>query len=136
MPDRNLLHVAILQMKPYGGQASSSQIKEYQGKVGSCNYPSCITRGDVAHAVSQLSEFLTNSGPEHIVAANRVIKYLYYTRFLALEYSPTGDDAKPREAANDASYGDRPDRKKLSWLRHKIIQHPNRVEDYQATHRY
>ena len=45
-----------------------------------------ITRPDVAFAVSRLSRFITNPGPKHHEAADRVLHYLKNTQSLALQY--------------------------------------------------
>ncbi|KAG0160465.1 hypothetical protein PDIDSM_7994 [Penicillium digitatum] len=83
---------------PYDGVATPSQIHGYQAKVGS------------AHA-----EFLTNPGPKHMDAIDRIIQYLYETRYWAIEYvrkqSWLSLAAKSIEFASDASFGDNRDRK-------------------------
>lgn len=97
-------------LKAYEGRASSSQIHQYQQKVGSALYATMITRPDAARAVNKLSEFLTNPGPKHLDAIDRVIVYLYQTRFLAIEYN--GQSASEIfTIASDASFGDNSDRK-------------------------
>jgi hypothetical protein len=68
----------------------------------------------MAYTVSYLSEFLTNPSPEYIATANRVIKYLYDICFLALEYSPTGDNTKAHKAVSDVLFSNRTDRKSLA----------------------
>ena len=58
-----------------------------------------------------------NPGPKHIDAIDRIIQYLYQTRFWAIEYGLRFDDdginlmAKSIEFASDASFGDNPDRR-------------------------
>ena len=42
---------------------------------------------DAAYATNKLSQFLINPSATHIKAIERVIIYLYYTRFLTIEYS-------------------------------------------------
>ncbi|KAJ5910747.1 uncharacterized protein N7473_000050 [Penicillium subrubescens] len=46
------------------------------------------TRGrpDAAKAAAKLSQFLRNPGPQHQRAVDRVICYLYITRYLALQW--------------------------------------------------
>ncbi len=84
--------------------------------VGSINYPATITRPDVTCTAQRLAEFLTNLGPAHQAVAQKCIRYLYKTRFLALSYSmqdidpvlETTTDAGMRdfEASSNALYRD------------------------------
>ncbi|KAI9040551.1 40S ribosomal uS13 domain-containing protein [Aspergillus affinis] len=56
-------------------------------KIGSAQYTAMITRPDIAFMISRLSEALKSPSQDHIRAADRVIEYLYNTRFYALEFS-------------------------------------------------
>ena len=58
----------------------------YMEMVGSLNYVSYMTRGDIAYACSQLGTVLQRPGPAHIAAAKRVIRYLIGTQDLGLVY--------------------------------------------------
>lgn len=99
-------------LKPYQGEASHEQIHEYQQKVGSSQYATTITRPDAAKATAALAQYLTNPGPEHLEAINRVISYLYHTRSLALTYRPRPHrEAEAVSFFSDASFADNPDRK-------------------------
>ncbi|OQD80422.1 hypothetical protein PENSOL_c260G09727, partial [Penicillium solitum] len=121
---------ATEQLIPYDGVASPSQIHGFQAKVGSAQYATTITRPDAAKATAKLAEFLTNPGPKHIDAIDRVIHYLYETRYWAIEYGTRDHHhqhnknqglydksqglqlaAKSVEFASDASFGDNKDRK-------------------------
>ncbi|KAI0567927.1 Retrovirus-related Pol polyprotein from transposon TNT 1-94, partial [Pyrenophora tritici-repentis] len=62
------------------------QIKAYQERVGSVLYTAIMLRPDVAFAVSRLSHFLTNPSDQHMKAVERVIMYLYRTRWDAIRY--------------------------------------------------
>lgn len=99
-------------LKPYAGQATKERIKEYQEKIGSAQYATTITRPDAAKATSTLAQFLTNPGPDHLEAINRVISYLYHTRFHAITYRPRQSEEDEAVALfSDASFADNPDRK-------------------------
>jgi hypothetical protein len=100
----------VEEMKPFDGIATPAQIKIYQGKVGSVQYPTAITRPDAAKAAAKLSQFLRNPGPQHMHGVDRLICYLYTTRYLALQY---GDkrDMESFELASDASFADNQDRR-------------------------
>ena len=105
-----LTPLPVEDLKPYEGTASPEQIKVYQQKVGSAQYASIITRPDVAKATAKLAQFLVNPGPQHQHAIDRVICYLYTTRFRAIEYG-RNSSMESIEFASDASYGDNIDRK-------------------------
>ncbi|KAG0158330.1 hypothetical protein PDIDSM_5843 [Penicillium digitatum] len=100
---------------PYDGVATPSQIHGYQAKVGSAQYATTISRPDAAKATSKVAEFLTNPGPKHMDAIDRIIQYLYETRYWAIEYVRNNPGlslaAKSIEFASDASFGDNRDRK-------------------------
>ncbi|KAJ5748146.1 uncharacterized protein N7511_009842 [Penicillium nucicola] len=100
----------IEELEPYDGRASSQDILLYQKKVGSMGYATTITRPDASKATAKLAQFLTNPGPQHHQAADRVISYLYSTRFLAIEYSSTLE-IDSVQLASDASYADHKDRR-------------------------
>ena len=96
-------------------QATDQQIHLYQALVGSIGYAVINTRPDSARANNKLAEFLTNPSPEHIEAAQRIIRYLYDTRYLAIEYSKEGgsDQVNPDlHCSADAAYADDTDTRK------------------------
>ena len=86
------------------GQADKQSVRLYQEKVGSILYAAMTVRPDVARAAAQLSRFLTNPSKEHHDAADQTILYLYSTRFLAIEYGGTYNEALV--IASDASFAD------------------------------
>ncbi|OQE16575.1 hypothetical protein PENFLA_c027G07606 [Penicillium flavigenum] len=95
------------------GTATPREIHLYQQKVGSAGYTTTITRPDATKATARLAQFLTNPGPQHQQAANRVITYLYTTRNLAIEYSAGAASAgmDSVQFASDTSYGDHSNRR-------------------------
>ncbi|CAG8897453.1 unnamed protein product [Penicillium nalgiovense] len=109
--------LSIEPLLPFDGVATASQIHGFQAKVGSAQYATTISRPDAAKATSKLAEFLLNPGPKHLDAIDRVIQYLYQTRYYAIEYGVQieGNNmqlaAKSVEFASDASFGDNRDRK-------------------------
>jgi len=94
--------MAQTELLPYSGRASYSKINQYQRKIFSLMYLAVVTRPDIAFAVSTLSRFLTNPGPEHHAAADRVILYLESQRDFGLQFG-NGDNF---EVASDASFAD------------------------------
>lgn len=65
-------------------------------------YAAVQTRIDVAFAVSRLARFLTNPGPEHHKAADRVLNYLETHKTRSLQLG--GEDTFT--TASDASFAD------------------------------
>jgi hypothetical protein len=87
-------------------------VKSYQEKVGSILYVAINTRPDIARAAAELSKYLTNPSPRHGDAADQVIRYLYATRFLSIEYS--AESAEILVVASDASFADDAEDRKSS----------------------
>jgi len=86
--------------------------------MGSLNFPATITRPDIAKSCSILSQFLRNPGPQHIEAADRAIRYLLGTKYLAIEFSGYPKDqglldieCYPFVCYSDAAFADHVDRK-------------------------
>ncbi|KAL3704338.1 hypothetical protein TMatcc_010029 [Talaromyces marneffei ATCC 18224] len=107
----------------YDDQASKAEIKLYQQKVGSVIYVAIITRPDVAFVAAKLSEFMQNPSPAHMQAIDRVILYLYKTRFLAVCYKRK-DIEDAVQAASDASFADNPDRRSSGGFIFKLFGGP------------
>jgi hypothetical protein len=132
--------MAVEDLKKYDGQATPREINLYQQKVGSAGYACTITRVDAAKACAKLAQFLVNPGPQHHQAVDRLIIYLYSTRYLAIEYSASvgspnsglGIKASDHsvQIASDASYGDHDDRKSSAGF---IIQIYGGPVDWKAS---
>ncbi|KAL1996476.1 hypothetical protein VTN49DRAFT_8076 [Thermomyces lanuginosus] len=86
----------------FEGEATKEEIRSYQRKINSLLYVAVMTRPDIAFAVSRLSRFMTNPGPEHHKAADRVLRYLYQTRDYGLQFGGEDD----LRVASDASFAD------------------------------
>jgi hypothetical protein len=92
--------------------ATAAEVKEFQEKVGSVLYTAIMIRPDVAFAASQLSHFLQNPSKIHINAINWTIRYLFATRFLAIEYGKGAMSKRPGNTssllivASDTSFAD------------------------------
>ncbi|KAJ5120351.1 uncharacterized protein N7515_009739 [Penicillium bovifimosum] len=103
------------ELRKYEGTASAQDTKLYQGNVGSVQYATTATRPDAAFAASKLSQFLTNPGPEHHRAIDRLICYLLTTCYHAITYCGAEEISrtvlKSVEFASDAAYGDMSDRR-------------------------
>ncbi|RYO77619.1 hypothetical protein DL764_010202 [Monosporascus ibericus] len=106
--------LGIEELVSNSGIASKEQIKGYQERVGSILYTAVMIRPDVAFAASLLSKFLSNPSVKHIKAANRVIRYLFHTRFLAIVYGGASGEAQALLIAGDASFADDPETRRSS----------------------
>ena len=100
-----MIPILIQEYKKPNSQATSQSIKLYQEKIRSVLYIAVMLRPDIAFAISLLSRFLTNPGPQHHKAADQLIRYLYIWRRLALQYGGQGE-MRVLSAASDASFAD------------------------------
>ena len=64
----------------------------YQNLVGSLMYLAVSTRPDISHNISVLSQYNTNYGKEHCIAAKRVLRYLKGTENYGLHYKLSEDE--------------------------------------------
>lgn len=87
---------------PFDGAADLPTIRMYQRKIGSLLYAAVTTRPDIAFATSRLARFNQNPGPQHHKAADRVLRYLFATRYHALQLG--NEDLLI--IASDASFAD------------------------------
>jgi hypothetical protein len=71
------------------GQATKTEILEYQSRIGSLTYLATQTRPDIAFACSVLSRFLVNPSKDHMNSAGRVLRYIAGTKTLAIVYGGT-----------------------------------------------
>lgn len=62
----------------------------YQNLIGSLMYLAVSTRPDIAHAVSVLSQYNSNFGHQHWIAAKRILRYLKGTEKLGLVFKKSG----------------------------------------------
>jgi hypothetical protein len=90
------------ELLPYNETATYKSQHRYQRKVGSIMYAAVSTRPDVAFAVSRLARFLSNPGPKHHIAADKVLCYLERHRAYALRLGG-GEDFS---VSTDASFAD------------------------------
>jgi len=98
-------HIAI-HLLPHDGQASFATIHLYQRKVGSLMYAAIITRPDISWITAKLAQFLQNPSPRHSEAVNRVIQYLFATRYLCITFDGDASQDEPLEVFTDASFAD------------------------------
>ena len=70
-----------------------------------------MTRPDIAHAVQQVAQFMSNPQPAHCVAVKRIMRYLRDTASYQLTYGPESDSRVM--AYCDADFANNPDTQKL-----------------------
>ena len=88
-----------------GHEATAEQRMAYQRRVESLNFAAVISRPEIAHAVSKLSQFLKNPAAAHRAAVDCVISYLSNARGFAIELS--GHQMSPIfDCASDAAFAD------------------------------
>ena len=88
------------------GDASKQDIKAYQERVGSVLYSAIMIRPDVAYAVSQLSQYLTNPSQAHLDAVEYLIVYLYRSRHKGITYGGGVRVGDELQIYGDASFAD------------------------------
>ena len=68
-----------LHLSKNNGKNLSQQ--EYEQVIGSLMYVMNCTRPDIAYAVSKLSRYTSNLGPDHWKAIIRVLRFLRYLKY-------------------------------------------------------
>lgn len=118
-------------LRPYEKQATIEERRRYQSLIGSLMYLMLCTRPDISFAVSQLSRYCSNPGPDHQKAARRVLKYLAGTVDMGLVIESDGSGCGDLLGYVDASWGDNDDRRStggyvfllnntaISWRSHR-----------------
>jgi hypothetical protein len=111
MPDIPMTEVELL---PADTRVDVASALRYQRKMGSLLYAAFTMRPDVAFAVLRLTRFNYNLMLIHHEAVDRVIRYLYGSKHMAICYSGDagGSGAQAFICVSDASFADnRIDRK-------------------------
>jgi hypothetical protein len=73
-----------------------------------------LFKSDIAFAISRLSHFFINPGPEHFTAALRVLRYIWFQRFLSIQYGSNKHSSEGIVIASDASFADDEEIRKFS----------------------
>jgi hypothetical protein len=106
--------MSIIPLSKSLGTASKSDIKRYQELIGFLLYTAMLFKLDIAFAISKLSHFLTNPGLVHFTAALRVLKYIWFQRFLSIQYGLNEYNSKGIIIASDASFANDEKTRKFS----------------------
>jgi hypothetical protein len=94
--------------------ASKSDIKRYQKLIGFLLYTAMLFKPNIAFTILKLSHFLTNPGLEHFTAALRVLRYIWFQRFLSIQYGLSEYGSEGIVIASDASFADDEETRKSS----------------------
>lgn len=86
-------------------------IKGFQSLIGSLMYLAVLSRPDILHAVSKLSQRNTDPHEEHEIAAKHILRYLAGTMNLSITYRKSGESVK---GLVDADWANEKDRKSYS----------------------
>ena len=78
----------------YKGKATEQLRYLYSKKVGKVVFPVVIIRPDNIQAISKLTEFLINPGPNHLKAVDHNIYYLVSNKYLTIEYKAENKNSK------------------------------------------
>ena len=84
------MDIGVKLTHPEGAMEKKYAELPYRELVGALMYLATATRPDIAHAVSFLSQFLTNYRQEHWTAAKRVLRYLRRTPDIGITYGCGG----------------------------------------------
>jgi hypothetical protein len=82
---------AQVDLVKYDGQASLSEIRNYQSLIGSLLYVQIATRPDISFAVSRLAQYATNPSPKHLRLGKNVLSYLLGTMDMRIRYEGNGE---------------------------------------------
>lgn len=92
-------------------QATAREIKRYHKILGKFNCPAVITRPDIAHGASKLSEFLQSPSKEHLESAEHMVRYSIGTKYRGIEFDDNlkNESGRVFVASSDASFADDPE---------------------------
>jgi hypothetical protein len=113
------------ELQPREDQAPEDLTHYYQQKVGSVNYTAVITRADISKPIAKLAEFMLNPSERHNQLVDRLMEYLWTTRYLAIQFNGKGSNVSITHSsiipqnpdlrvASDAAFADNPSTRKSS----------------------
>lgn len=71
--------------------AAIQNVKEYQSLMGGLNYLAIISRPDLAHVVSKMSQFSAHPHIEHFTAAKHILRYIRSSSKVSLIFNGNKD---------------------------------------------
>ena len=121
MPDTFMLINSSMQSNRINQSLISALVQLYRKKIDFIFFAFIIIRSNVAFAASKLRQRNINFTFENHLAADRVIKYLYFTRFLIIQYDTDESKKQTFVCANDASFADNSNRKSFQKFMIKLF---------------
>ena len=91
----------------YDGQATQTEIKNYQSLICSLLYVQIGTHPDLSFAVSRLAQYASNLSSQHLRLAQYILSYLLKTKDMCLSYD--GAEGDGLHSYTDSSLGDQTD---------------------------
>jgi hypothetical protein len=109
MADANLAHTPLptgadVHLVKHEGQATESEIKDYQRLIGSLLYVQIGMRPDISFAVLHLAQYAANPSSQHLRLAKYILSYLKGTVDYRLRYDGARGDGL--HGYSDSSFGD------------------------------
>jgi hypothetical protein len=101
-------------------EAPEVNIHDYQSRIGSVMYAMLGTCPDIAYAVGALSQYSVNPGKDHLIAINRVFRYLNYSQNYKLVYNGKTRDNDFTGYSDSDWAGDPRDHRSISGFVFKI----------------
>jgi hypothetical protein len=85
-------HSQVLSISSHSEKVDESVVRRFRETIGKLNYLAQCTRPDLSVAVSILSRFFNNPGPEHLTALNHTLRYLSGTKNLVFNICPASSE--------------------------------------------
>ena len=82
------------ELLPYKDKVIEQLQHLYSKKVGKVVFPTVIIRLNNTQAISKLTEFLINLGPNYLKAINHNIYYLVSNKYLTIKYKAENKNSK------------------------------------------
>jgi hypothetical protein len=116
----------------YDEEIDQQRMHEYRQKMSSICYSATMTRSDIVKTASKLTEFLINSRPDHLIAADHCMRYLQNTKYLRIKYIAfdeddltviiNNEDKHVFEIIVDVSFANENDRKSAEEYAFKLFE--------------
>ena len=103
-----------LGMKLSKNEGERIETKRYQAAIGGLTYAVCVTRPDLAAALSSLNQYSLNPSQEHWKAVKRVFRYIKGTLAYGLLYQSSQHGNAQLKGYVDADWGGTENPKSIS----------------------
>ena len=92
-------------------ESDKAQLSDYRKLIGSLRWLADATRPDISYAVGQVSRYVQDPGPDHWLAAKRILRYLKGTVEYGLCYRRSTDGLRVQGYSDADWAGDTDDRR-------------------------